>query len=1273
MAERKAISRSARAPLQERIGMSNVVSSHALPGNSNAPQPSLTNKIGYEAAMPKYLPSSTAALGVRKPVTSQRTAPDSNDIQRIKIASLQKPAIGASLSSSKTYNVPTPNPLLKVRQPALAPERPSAPVVHRGSEKQNPQQSAPKRPATQEPIQPQPNQNPKQAYGSLEWIQSIAQSLQHFKFYFDNVDSNTVAKLTKTLTIYSSSVSKFFSSEVTHVVTTSSIPNMDADSRSKSNTDKTTVQNQPTVAPGKQSVKPPQPTPNAESSVLVKAMGFGIKIWSLERTLLLLGPLMAEPITQKENRNLQDYLRHEQVYGLTTTQNDESSRADYHVFRGPFVLIEDSTGRHRTILAYEYPPKSSESPACPWPRIHVQTTSRSPFRWYEDRSHRTKKRLGKGDNDTKEVVTKDVKEEHETAEEVAPHTNCGRSAAVSALVSGIVNSVTSAAISTHSAVGKNQTLLGAQGAQDRVLEQLEKRVLTATPGKVSAPSADVKKAEFVHPSNIIKSTKSIKHDMGHVPGADMGKNAMATATHPKSGAIGQPSAIAQQVVMPTPDVSIQATKDHESKPVPTPKATTQPATRKDRGQMGFCENCRGYYYDFEKHIATAEHRRYAHDSSKFEQLDKLLALLHRKPKASPQVVESENDRGGVEISAQESAATNDTDEDELVRAPVIDQNLVLIDNTDYKLPTETEHMNSTGPLAMEKESMDHQPEQEERLDVGDNAPMETVEATTSRDLTSDQHDTETIVEADIAADDEEDELSSELSRLDVSESVDNHCQLINSAGAGVRADVEADVDAKVEAVVDAENEAEAIFDTEEKVDEEYQTGTPTSATFIPETEPSCSQDEGSNLPEPKPHLRPPFRFPPAIFDSEAASHLETDITQPDEQFIGDSVADSQVTDPATPIRLCLSMTSTTHTDSLEPTETPAKEQPMLESLIEEQYDDDTNDDVALVKSPSAGRGTYARSQAAQINNGAFGMPPSARGELKRKFEIILEEERKIRRKEHEMDHTLDSPSPQQPILYDASLQSRLLSRPIHHQTTLPNPLSHGSMHRQPSMLDTTSSPLSFEGYQASSPVVAVPPSRYNASSYPLPQDRIPNQYDWNARIEGVQMNTNYNAPHLAHRSIFNSPSNQKVQRLNRDHERTHPQFQSVTVPSAPQFQPNLPSMNARFSGNCMMPTTPTSHLSSLPYSYGMSHSQFGGHSPRESSNYYDSGYRSPSQSPSQRTMYRTQLAVMTHAEQERERCYQHYRGNHLPETAGQKKLRGSSDPAEFEEYGEGCT
>ncbi|KAF9092367.1 hypothetical protein BGX23_004366 [Mortierella sp. AD031] len=98
------------------------------------------------------------------------------------------------------------------------------------------------------------------------------------------------------------------------------------------------------------------------------------------------------------------------------------------------------------------------------------------------------------------------------------------------------------------------------------------------------------------------------------------------------------------------------------------------------------------------------------------------------------------------------------------------------------------------------------------------------------------------------------------------------------------------------------------------------------------------------------------------------------------------------------------------------------------------------------------------------------------------------------------------------------------------------------------------------------------------------------------------------------------------------------------------------------------PATPTSPTS--PFAYAQ---PGGSQSPMDSVNFSSHGFLSPTRSPSRRAAQRTQFPVMSHAEQEEERCYHHYHGNQLPEPAGQKKLRSSSSLTEaYEEYGEGC-
>lgn len=627
---------------------------------------------------------------------------------------------------------------------------------------------------------------------------------------------------------------------------------------------------------------------------------------------------------------------------------------------------------------------------------------------------------------------------------------------------------------------------------------------------------------------------------------------------------------------------------------------------------------------------------------------------------------------GAQRSTQGTVVlTRAIDAERPVKNPAIGNVMVIPDEEHHELPNGSESKdNSMQPLMMNKDPEVKLQQEEQAQGVEGNACMEAAQSISSKDLSTTQNKFEVNAELDTGEEEEEEEddelsseLSSELSRLDVSESDDEQSRL------------------------DADDNADA-----EKEANEDQLEATSSTTCTSRIVSSTPQDVIDISAESKYHSPPRLQFPHRMFDSDLTSQLETDATQPDEQFLGDSVADSQATDPVMPIRLSLSMSSV-YTDTLEPAGT-SREQFTTENLSEEPDDDD----VALVKSPSAGRGLYARSQASQINNRTFGLSHAegtvtpVRGELKRQFESILEEERAAGRTGHERTFTVDSPIPQRPVHYDDGLRSRLLSQPIRHQIMPQHPpaldsLNHRSIYRQPQMqpqmFDVSSSPLSFDGYHTSSPTpMPPPPSRYPANTYPLyntamvSQEHIQHQYDWNTRFGGVQYNLGYSVPQSAHRSIYDSPSNQKIRRRNYHQEQrdqVHPPPRSMMAPPVPHFQPNPPPpINGHFSSNSVVPTTPSGYMSSLPHSFAPSHGHFEGHSLE--SNYYGSGYMSPSQSPSQRMLCRTQPAVMSYAEQEQERCIQHYHGNHLPEPAGGKKLKSSPDHGEeFIEYGEDCT
>jgi len=387
----------------------------------------------------------------------------------------------------------------------------------------------------------------------------------------------------------------FFSSDVTHLITTRAIPRKEDHARIKLQAleeSQNAAQQQASAPMLKPSLKlPGPPAPTQESSIIVKAIGFNIKIWHLERMKNLMEPLMGKSMAQTEGRKLQDLLLHEKTYGLTTTQKDDSIRSDYHVFRGPYVLIEDTTGRHRTILAHEYDSKkTSSSGKCPWPKIQLHMTERSPFIHLEPRTPK---------QEAQAVPVKQDIEPSAAAGE-APRVPQAQDVQItpSALASGIVNSVTSHVVSTTSAMGKAHHAQGPDATHDEVLRQLGKRTLpvpkfdiaVSAPVAAAVPLQDSKKIEFARPAVIVRpSNGGASLDAGIAP-------PRSEKAEPQAVPLPKPITVTADATVPTP-LGLP--------PVLDPARQEQlkalaPAVPTEHRKKGYCENCRGFFDDMNR-------------------------------------------------------------------------------------------------------------------------------------------------------------------------------------------------------------------------------------------------------------------------------------------------------------------------------------------------------------------------------------------------------------------------------------------------------------------------------------------------------------------------------------------------------------------------------------------------------------------------------------------------------------------------------------------------
>ncbi|KAG0370375.1 hypothetical protein BC939DRAFT_507550 [Gamsiella multidivaricata] len=1331
-----------RGPLQESRNHSNIQPSRqSLSEKLNGPLGTHADssfKVGQENIIPLTYVSSTNFL-VRKPSAGHATIVGDKGSQRNRIALQQKPFPGPNPPNLKDRHVLTQsssNPLLKVRQLTTAPsanstsfkdlkpEQPTQSQAARGdsvtkagprtqllslpkaasrSQTQPHPQAVPRPPQSQGPISTQPHPNsqlqsqpqvptqPTQPthypHGTVEWIQSLVKVLPTFKFYFHNVDPLQVKKFAKTLAVYNATVTKFFSNDVTHIVTTSPIPNKDTIAQNKHINLKSHAQPQPpSTAPGKLPLKPSTitPSPSAENSILVKALSFGIKIWSLNRMIHIMGPLLIEPLTQNENRNLQDYLQHEKVYGLTTTQNDDAYRPEYLVLRRNYVLVEDVTGHFQTILAYDYP-KDAEKPY-PWPRIYVQSTHKTPFVCIDNRSKDAK--------DTKEVKeSKDAKDAAKDAAKDTSKTNDNhnhndyiadnkekgsengegfprnttsrpilqRSPSASVLASGLVNSITSNIVSTSSAVNKTPAMHGIRNIQDPILEQLGKRALNAIKGEAGIVP-DIKKTEFVRPANVLKLSKhSIQSNSVFSKREPLGTiDVNVAVARPGRPAIAPLVAVTSVEAPSRQSVPTQATRElhgpvneHSLKANTVKEPSVTATVVKDYRKKGYCENCRMNFGDFDKHIASAEHRHQAQERNKFEQLDQLLHLLQRKPKkpvsqcsVHDTTQEERPSNSLLENVERAGKATGiDGDGNIIAKASRDRETNALKKASDQQEPRQSgNHASGRGTRhPSDRVVADLQCQEIARVAVKDKAKV--IDAGEGGDRTSietcvRQVKAETKIQYEHKG--EDDQLSSEMLRLGVSETGEEECSTHAADTAILTPETISNTNPK------------SVDDTFVQTDTDHNNG-----------------------------FWAPFSDRVYVSEPNPTSQVATDITQPDDRFLEDSAIGSQVSEATTPICLHLPSTSV-FTDGAEPAATPTKEDCASEGSSEGDKDG-LEDAVKLLKSPSAGRGAFARAQGADLRRGfAFSgietVSALGKGSLKRKLEDILAEEQAAGRKEATKGAAIDLPSSTASVMYDEMLQSRLLLQPAPRQYQHPTPLrlaslNHASQFRHPptSPLPSSrfSSPTKFELHQGRDhTLLPSQPDRHavdrshscNGTDSGSPVQIHP-YYEMNGSPRGVHRSDGLPST-LPASGYSDNYSSQQLHYANRREDSVRVSTPLRQATSSFQYQYDV--RNSRFGSPFALMEYPDS---SSPISSMMP----SGLQPPLDPNYYGSGPSSPSRSPGQRIVYRNQFSVMSHAEQERERCYQHYHGNQLPEPAGQKKLRGGSSlPDEFDEYGEGC-
>ncbi|KAF8945693.1 hypothetical protein BGZ47_002146 [Haplosporangium gracile] len=1134
-------------------------------------------------------------------------------------------------------------------------------------------------------------------YGSPEWTQQMANVLPRCRFYFDSVDPSMIKKISDVVRRHKGTMTSFFSNEVTHIITTRPVPDESVLGRIR-NQDDAGQSPATQLDPKRTTTKPSaQHTLNAETGILVKALSLGIKIWTLDLTLKLLAPLAPGLVKQTDDRKLKDMLQYEKVHGVATVHIDNSTKPDFYAFQGKYVLVDDTTGYYRTIMAYDFTAKPSSTGKQPWPRLYIQESDRSPFCFIEP-VIKASERPSRARDDKGQEIKAD-KDFANAVQDAGPADD--QKLSPSAMASGLVNSITSNIISMTTSTASKPSAANPQ--QDRRVEQLEKRALNAV--KVEAvPTNFANKPEFARPLDIVRpdtgcavvgnATKDTIPTRETV--ADAG-NKMQPPTLPAKQNPGLViSANNERTVAQgstTMDLARRdATNAQSAHPIPeTPAShTAKHKEAKDYRKQRYCENCRGFFENFEKHIESPAHRKYAHDASKFAQLDILLAKLQRKPRILT---------GLSKLPTTASAPAESEPSDSIFFAnatcdksvtPVLDPvgEADIPEAMDFtphahespiavNIPTMPPgHEVSRSQDQMVKEAQETISRPRDHQDVEEDKGI--IENMDKEGAPDDTEDRVTVAlepaRGAVEVDDIADKLSSEMFQLGLSE-----------RGVAQFSDQPIDTVFVAPFAAQEEKEEESVVETVPPSDLlEDKVAAPTSFQKV---------------------LRHEFRLPHSdrsgLSDSNVTSQLETDTTQPDDRFLDCSASAMASLDDglSTPVRLCFDTSSTVASPSAAGTISRA---PFSPGALHESDREGSDDGVTLVKSPSAGRGLFGRNQGVGLRDGLFTLNRSAgessmfspckditsglyKGALKRKLDNVLAEERAAGRAQSRVAALTETPDISKlnglPASRNPFSNIGAQSQQLSHSSRAPStPLrSESWVIHSPSRSSTrTSSPMSPNEplellFQTTPPPVSQ-----------LHQAAVDRPHQWQ-----LQLASGYFHPSLNSQLEYESPtpSDREIRRHGHstDPQQTPPPLQSqqrmqqagtVIIPfqdhrvrdeSETRAKPGHPGPVATGQRE---PGAPASQSSPIAFS-----SLEGSHSPVSAINFMGQGYgfSSPSQSPSRRVQ-RKFFPVMTHAEQEEERVYQHYHGNQLPEPAGgQKKMRSSSSLAEaYEEYGEGA-
>jgi len=405
------------------------------------------------------------------------------------------------------------------------------------------------------------------------------------------------------------------------------------------------------------------------SDVLHKARSLGMKIWALEKLQRIMNNLLeptgsltthghdtrsnniAGTTTALRGADLSQLLRDERINGPSDRDPTVATKEISH-FKGPFIYIHDIDERQKPIMVREYA-KVTNKEHGDWPQFRSVANGKCPF--VDDDSNR------------KDEREKDAARAQKS-QNTAPRTRANAAGESNRMEPPRAIASRRTLAETADGSNRNVTVSSKQSNPfDSTRGQNSRRTDPEASSKGNAFVSRAGAARLfagepvasgIQPSNITSAIRSTMSSTAAQPGAKAGtskeihglqrkvleKNSGGPGSYASSHRTTEPTVptgttrrkqanlgLIEEDANPSEEIEEQARKAENSRKA---KAVQQRRTEKRDAKPGYCENCQDKFEDFDEHILSRKHRKFADRNENWKELDDLLNTLARPRRAT---------------------------------------------------------------------------------------------------------------------------------------------------------------------------------------------------------------------------------------------------------------------------------------------------------------------------------------------------------------------------------------------------------------------------------------------------------------------------------------------------------------------------------------------------------------------------------------------------------------------------------------------------------------